>query len=201
MHIAQKLAFAWLLVASTGHAQDRTTDPLQGITRCIDSGELRAASKIRLPASITSRNVDATQGLTPVSLADGYRMMLYRNSSEPLVNLKIERSIAGKFDADRAAILAQMERISAGSKGPRQVAIERSTQDGIEVAGMNNSAIGTPGVISLYQLFDAPTETIATAYILNQAPAVREYKTQADYDALRDQFIGALSKCMAHRTR
>jgi hypothetical protein len=201
MHIAPKLVFALLLVASTSHAQDRTTDPLQGITLCIGSSEFRAATKERLPASITSRNVDAAQGPMPVSLADGYRMMLYRKSSEPLVNLKIERSIDGKFDADRAAIMLQMDRISAASTGPRKVAVERSTQDGIEVAGLNNSAIGTPGVISLYQLFDAPTGTIATAYLLNQAPAVREYKTQAEYDVLRERFVGVLSKCMAHRTR
>ncbi len=189
------IGLALLLAATTGHAQDRSADPLHGLTRCFTGTEFRAVSTDRLPASVTSRAVETAKGPLRVSLADGYRMMIHRQSMEPLVNLKIERSAPGTFDADRAAILLQMDRMVAASNGMHT---ERSEQDGIEVVGLNNPAIGTPNVISFYELFDPATGTVATAYILNQAPAVREYASQADYDALRGRFISALSGCMAH---
>jgi hypothetical protein len=189
------IGLALLLAASTGQAQDRSSDPLQGLTHCFGGTEFRAVSTDRLPASVTSRTVESAKGPLPVSLADGYRMMIHRQSKDPLVNLKIERSVPGQFGADRAAILLQIDRLAATSNSPQA---ERTEQDGIEVIGLNNPAIGTPNVISVYQLFDAATGTIATAYILNQATAVREYGSQAAYDALRDRFIGTLRRCMAH---
>ena len=198
MNIARRLALALLLVASTSHAQDRTTDPLASLAHCFDGSAFRAASTDRLPASVTSRSVETAKGPMPVSLADGYRMMIHRQGTAPLVNLKIERSAAGKFDADRAAILLQMDMMAAGSKG---LHTERAVQDGIEVIGLHQPATGTADMNGIYQLFDKATGTIATAYLLNQAPAVREYKTQAEYDVLRERFVGVLSKCMAHRTR
>lgn len=197
MKTVQMLAMTLFLAAPTSHADDRVAAPLQDIVQCMGHSEFRAEVTDRLPPNAL-QYIDAAQGQVPVSPADGYRVMLYRKSSAPLVTLRIERSIAGKFDADRAAIVQQMNLIHTSSKGPRQMAIERSTQDGIEVAGMNHPAIGTPGVISLYQLFDAPTGTIATASLLSQAPAVREFKTQAEYNVLRDRFISTLSACMAH---
>lgn len=189
---------AVLLAATTCQAQERSTDPLHGLTRCFSGTEFRAVSTDRLPVSKTSRTVESAKGPLSVSLADGYRMMIHRQSKDPLVNLKIERSVSGQFSADRAAILLQIDRLTAASHSPQA---ERAEQDGIEIIGLNNPAIGTPNVISIYQLFDAATGTIATAYILNQAPAVREYGSQAAYDALRDRFIGTLSRCMTHQSK
>ena len=191
------LAFAMLVAAAPGHAQDRATDPLRGVAHCFDSGEFHARSRDRLPVTSTSRMVDTSAGPAPVSTADGYRLMVYRESAEPLVNLKVERSVAGKFDADRTAIMRQLAAISARVKPPYKLPVETSTQHGIDIAALNNPAIGTPGVISLVQLFDAATGTIATANILNQAPAVREYASQEAYDALRNRFVTALASCMA----
>lgn len=192
------IGLALLLAASSAQAQDRSAAPLQGLTHCFGGTEFRAVSTDRLPASVTSRTVESAQGPLSVSLADGYRMMIHRQSKDALVNLKIERSAPGQFGADRAAILLQLDRLTAASSSPQA---ERTGQDGIEVIGLNKPAIGTPNVISVYQLFDAATGTIATAYILNQAPALREYASQAAYDALRDRFIGTLSRCMAHQSK
>ena len=188
------LALALLLAATTTHAQDRSADPLHGLTQCFAGTEFRAVRTDRLPASVTLRQVETATGPLPVSLADGYRIMIHRQSTEALVNLKIERSAPGKFDADRAAILLQIDRMAAASKA---LHTRRTAQDGIEAVGLDNPAIGTPGVISFYQLFEPATGTVATAYILNQAPALREYASQGAYDALRDRFIGVLSGCMA----
>jgi hypothetical protein len=189
------MAIAMLIAASASHAQD--SDPLQAITRCFDGGEFHAESKDRRTAANPYRTVNTAAGPRQVSVADGYRLLIHRSSKEPLVNLKIERSAPGKFADDRATILLELARVAA-SKPSHPIAIESSTQNGIEIAGLNNPALGTPGVISMYQLFDAASGTIATAYILNQASAEREFSDDASYGVLRDRFIGKLSACMAH---
>ena len=183
------LALGMAIAAPASHA-----DALQGISHCFDTGEFHARTSDHRTAGVPWREVQTTTGPAQVSVVDGYRLMIYRESSEPLVNLKLERSADGKFAADRAAIASQMAAASAKSA----VRVENSSQEGIEIVAINNPALGTPGVISMVTLSDAATATIATAYILNQAPAVREYKEQAAYDALRDRFVTALAGCMAH---
>lgn len=183
------LALGMAFAAPASHA-----DALTGISHCFDKGEFHANSRDHRTAGSPWRDVRTANGPARVSVVDGYRLMVYRDSTEPLVNLKLERSADGQFAADRAAIASQMAAASAKSA----VRVENSTREGIDIVAINNPALGTPGVISMVTLFDAATATIATAYILNQAPAVREYKDQAAYDALRDRFVTALAVCMAH---
>lgn len=192
------IMLALLLTGAGRVAEARESDPLQGVTRCIDSGEFHSPQKDRLPEGKTQRQVNTATGLMDVSLADGYRMMMYRQSREPFVNLKIERSAVAKFADDRNAIMLQLAKLSAGANPPGSVPLVTSTRQGIEIASLNNPAIGTTGVVSMVQLFDAANGTIATAYILNQAPNMRDYADQAGYNALRDRFIDALTACMAH---
>jgi hypothetical protein len=188
---------ALLLTGASSVAQARESDPLQAVTRCIDSGEFHSPQKDRLPEGKTQRQVNTATGPMDVSLADGYRMMMFRQSREPFVNLKIERSAVGKFADDRNAIMQQLAKLSAGANPPGSVPPETATRQGIEIASLNNPAIGTAGVISFYTLFGGASGTIATAYILNQAPKTRDYADQAGYNALRDRFIDALTACMA----
>lgn len=190
--IKASLTLAMLTAAATGQAQDRSSDPLQGIVRCIGDGDFHAESRDRLPASVTARTVATGRGEMQVSVADGYRLLMHRTGKEPLVNLKIERSVAGKFDLDRKAIALQMEALATG--GP---AIVRGQQDGIEIVSVDNPASAASGVRSLVTLFDARSGTIATAYMLNQSPAAREYASDAAYKILRDRFVSALTACMA----
>jgi len=202
MNIALKtgMAIALLIAASCSQAQaqDHDSDPLRAITGCFSGGEFHAESTERRTAASPFRTVDTAAGPRQISVADGYRLLIYRSSKQPLVNLKIERSVEGRFDDDRAATLAQLARLADSSKPPNAVIVEHSTQNGIAIASLNNRAIGTAGVVSMLQLFDASSGTIATAYMLNQAPAVREYSDEDSYRVLRDRFIGTLSTCMAH---
>jgi hypothetical protein len=195
--LSYAMALAVLVAAAPGHAEDRTTDPLRGVAHCFDTGEFKVKTRDRLPATSTSRMVNTSAGPAQVSTADGYRLMVYRASPEPLVNLKIERSADGKFDADRDAIMRQLAALSARATPANSVPLATTSQHGIDIAALDNPAIGTAGVISMVQLFDAATGTIATAYILNQAPSVREYANQEAYDALRNRFVAALASCMA----
>jgi hypothetical protein len=191
------LALAMLATAAPGDAQDRTTDPLRGVAHCFDTGEFKVKTRDRLPATSTSRMINTSAGPAPVSTADGYRLMVYRASAEPLVNLKIEQSAPGTFDADREAVMGQLAALSARATPANSVPLATSTQHGIDIAALDNPGIGTAGVISMVQLFDAATGTIATAYILNQSPRVREYADKAAYDALRNCFVTAHASCMA----
>lgn len=187
-----------LAFALGANAQERATDPLGPVAKCVNSDGFHYQTKDRLPVTSTSRPVVTSKGQIAVSTADGYRLMVYRKSSAPLVNLKIERSAQGRFADDRLVLIDQMKELAASSKSPNQVSLDTSMQNGIEVLAMNNPDIDhVSGVISLYTLLDAAHDTVATAYVLNQRPEVREYASNAEYAALRDRFIALLSDCMS----
>lgn len=106
------MALSLLLAAPGVHAGERSGDTLAALTVCFAGTEFRATSTERLPAGVTARTVETASGPLSVSLADGYRQVIHRHGTaplvNPLVNLKLERSAAGQFGADRAAILQQM---------------------------------------------------------------------------------------------
>ena len=192
------LAIPALLVALGAQAQERTADPLAPLAQCINRSEFKFKAQDRLPAGATTRSVKLATGEGQVSTADGYRLMLFRNSSLPFVNLKIERSAAGRFAADRETIVAQMQQMAANSKPPQLVLLETDTRQGVEVLGLNNASIAqAQGIISLYSLLHAASGTVATAYLLNQPADPRDFATDAQYQALRDQFLASLVSCMA----
>ncbi|MCC7596179.1 hypothetical protein IGS61_01685 [Janthinobacterium sp. FW305-129] len=198
MKLRHLLAIPALLAAQGVHAQERTTDPLAPLAQCINRSEFQFKTQDRLPASATTRVVKMAAGERRVSTADGYRLMLFRKSSLPFVNLKIERSADGQFAADRETIVAQMQQMSASSKLPHQVPLETDARQGVEVLGSNNASIAqAQGIISLYSLLHAASGTVATAYLLNQPADPRDFATDAQYQALRDQFLASLVSCMA----
>ena len=182
---------------SGAHGQVRPSDPLQAATQCFHGGEFDYKNIDRLPATARFRTVDLQAGPAQVSTADGYRLMIYAKGTRPLVNLKIERSAEGKYAADRAVITAQMAELAGAVKPPFSMRVETSTQDGIDVMAINNPSIEhSPGVISFYTLLEPRSGTIATAYLLNQQRDLREFANDAEYVALRDRFISALTACM-----
>lgn len=192
------LAIPALLAALVAQAQDRTADPLGPLAQCINRSEFQFRQQDRLPAHVTTRSVKLATGEGQVSVADGYRLMLFHKGSLPFVNLKIERSADGRFAADHDTILAQMQQMSANSQPPHLVPLETDMRQGVEVLALNNPYITrSSGVISLYTLLHAASGTVATAYLLNQPPDKREFATDAQYQALRDKFLAALLNCMA----
>lgn len=200
MRLHLSAAFPVLLISlcTRANAQERTTDPLAPVTQCVNSDGFHYETKDRLAATARSRTVKTSSGPKEVSTADGYRLMIYRKSSSPLVNLKLERSAEGRFANDRLLIIDQMKELAAGTKPPYQASLETSMKNGIEVLAVNNTDIEhVSGVISLYSLLDAANGNVATAYVLNQRPEVREFATNAEYAGLRDRFIRLLSDCMA----
>ncbi|MCX7290259.1 hypothetical protein [Janthinobacterium sp.] len=194
MHHRHLLAISLLAVALGTQAQGRTSDPLGPLAQCINRSQFQFRQQDRLPTHATTRSLKLATGEAQVSTADGYRLMLFRKSSLPLVNLKIERSAAGRFAADRDAIVAQMGDMAAKGKLP----LETDARDGVEVLGLNSASIAhAPGILSLYSLLHAASGTVATAYILNQPGDPLDFATDAQYQALRTQLIASLVRCMA----
>jgi hypothetical protein len=198
MHRRHLLAIPALLVALGAQAQDRTADPLAPLAQCINRSEFKFKTQDRLPAGATARVVKMAAGARQISTADGYRLMLFRKSRLPFVNLKIELSAEGQFAADRETIVAQMQEMAATGKPQQQLPLETDTRDGVEVLGLNKTSIAqAPGIISLYSLLHGASSTVATAYILNQPADPRDFSTDAQYQALRDQFLASLVACIA----
>lgn len=192
------LVLSMLVAALGAQAQDRTSDPLGPLAQCINRSEFQFRQQDRLPAHVTTRSVKLATGQGQVSVADGYRLMLFHKGSLPFVNLKIERNAEGRFAADRDTIVAQMQQMSSNSKPPQLVPLETDTRQGVEVLGLNNPKITqSSGVISVYTLLQPASGTVATAYLLNQPVDKREFATDAQYQALRDRFLAALLSCMA----
>ncbi|KKO62217.1 hypothetical protein VM94_04291 [Janthinobacterium sp. KBS0711] len=192
------LAIPVLLATLGVQAQDRTADPLAPLAQCINRSQFQFKTQDRLPAGATTRIVKMAAGDRQISTADGYRLMLFRKSSLPFVNLKIERSVEGQFAADRETIVAQMREMAARGKLPQKLPLETDARDGVEVLGLNNASIAqAQGIISLYTLLHAASGTVATAYLLNQPADPRDFATDAQYQALRTQLIASLASCMA----
>ncbi|WP_058048597.1 hypothetical protein [Janthinobacterium sp. Ant5-2-1] len=192
------LAIPVLLATLGVQAQDRTADPLAPLAQCINRSQFQFKTQDRLPAGATTRIVKMAAGDRQISTADGYRLMLFRKSSLPFVNLKIERSAEGQFAADRETIVAQMREMAARGKLPQQLPLETDARDGVEVLGLNNASIAqAQGIISLYTLLHAASGTVATAYLLNQPADPRDFATDAQYQALRTQLFASLASCMA----
>ena len=198
MKLRHLLAIPMLLAAQATHAQERGADPLAPLAQCINRSQFQFKTQDRLPASASTRVVKMAAGERRVSTADGYWLMLFRKSSLPLANLKIERSAEGQFAADRETIVAQMQEMSASGKPPHQVPLETDVRQGVEVLGLNQASIAqAQGIISLYTLLHAASGTVATAYLLNQPADPRDFATDAQYQALRTQLIATLVSCLA----
>ena len=54
------------------------------------------------------------------------------------------------------------------------------------------------GVLSTYLWFDDSDAQVLTAYILNDEPAARKFKTIDEYRNLRDRLLQKLSGCDVH---
>ena len=173
----------------------RTTDPLKGRVACVEAGELEVLEVRRYPEHFTGRSVVGQFGKMAVSVDDGYRVMLATPNKAPFVNLKIEKSAKGHFNADRAAILAQMQKMS-DERGPSADPIRTSWQDDMEVVELHQPVLALPGPMSFVTIFVPTDGVVATAYILNQEEGRRAFQTMEEYHAMAQRFIAQLLKCL-----
>ena len=178
----------------------RPSDPLRAYTECRFDDGLEAVSVKRLPPNMQWRSVITKSGRMPVSMADGYRVMLAYPNTDYFVNLKIEASAAGRFGEDKKAIIEQMELLSSQVPG-EAYPLEHTQMNRLDVFALNNPTILGGGPISFYSLFDDQHGVVMTAYILNQTPTRRKFQSIEEYRDLRDTFLSKYVACVtADRT-
>jgi hypothetical protein len=154
-----------------------------------------------------------------VSVAAGVTAMYAYPGTGYFANVKIERSLAGRYEEDRSIVLAALEHEYARKKerlaaylaanpairekvdqllpaGKEHIEFERRTRGEIEVASYTENAIGlSSSAISQVHIFVPREEIIITAYLLNQKNA--RFKDIGEFLALRSAFIGAWTDFLA----
>jgi hypothetical protein len=190
------VAAGWM-VCSIAVAADRSDDSLRPIVDCMKRGRLSLVDEAtkRWPADADHRMVTTAAGPRRVSVADGYLLLLESGFATPFVNLKLERSAAGSFADDRAAVLAQMQMFS-DRLGPSDKRLQISERDGIEIMALNEPTTAVSGAIGVYSLFVARADLVATVYIVNQPSDRRRIVSMSEYEALRDRLIDDLVACL-----
>ena len=189
------IAMAVLLASSMPSLAQRATDALGPIVRCVAAGKFSVLDQGRLPATATSRSVEPAPGDKPVSLADGYRVILATVHGLPFVNLKVELSAASSAASDREAVEAQMKFLAA-RRMPDQKELQRTSEGGVDVLALHQPDLNRGGPISFYSLLQPASSIIATLYVLNQAAPKRAFSTYAEYEVLRDEAANLVQSCL-----
>jgi len=146
-----------------------------------------------------------------VSVQDGYRAMYLFPGSQYFANVKVERSAAGQFEADREVIeralrhecqrkLINVEEFVAQKSAVREklesirmpgrpyLEVEQGEAHGIEYLACTENAIGLiSSTISQVQLFIPAKRITVTAYLLKQQKM--HFTTIQQFRELRDAFI------------
>lgn len=174
---------------------ERDSDTLMPIVTCMAKGHLQLAKTSRLPAHILFRQVMTADGNRKVSTLDGYKLLLETAPNITFVDLKVEQSDAKLFLEDRAAIMAQMEKIDA-SKSAQTKPMSIRKQHDIEVIALNQPSLNVTGPLSVYTFLSEAKSVIATAYVMNQPIEQRAFKTMSEYEVLRDLFVEDLVACL-----
>jgi hypothetical protein len=178
-------------VAGAAPAQD---DPLRPVLACSFSGGLRAQSVTHGKEAAPQRTVSTSSGPMTVSVADSYRVQLAFPGSDPFATLKLERSVPGRIEEDRTAILAQLTSFAAKPNAPPLKVVPAR---GVQVMGMDQPALlPASGVLGMYTLIAPPRAVVASVYLLQHTPGHNEYADYAQYAGLRDRFLGELATCM-----
>ncbi|GJI95411.1 hypothetical protein RugamoR57_21290 [Duganella caerulea] len=176
-----------LLMMPAVSAQQRSDDSLGPLTHCFDGSKFKVGSRDRLPVTKKWRQVDSAGGKADVSLDDGYRLLLFTDGPNPVVNLKLERAAPGRVAADRDAIFGQMQFLVA--QNPKDSTQFFSSEQGdIEHLTVRKTAMDGHGIANMETLIQQRTSTVATAYLIDTNPA--------GFEALRGEFLSLLSACM-----
>ncbi len=181
-------------IASCVDDRSESTSRLLSYTGCTFGGGLVPVIVERAQNLPMARPVETAAGQAPVSVADGYRLILAFPNTGAFVNLKIEQSMVGRYNSDKQSVLEQMQHMSATARGV-VVNLERSVIGGVDIAALNNPGFDG-AALGFYTFFVDAKDIIATAYVLNQLPDRRAFQTVVEYQAMRDRFVGEFAACL-----
>jgi hypothetical protein len=146
-----------------------------------------------------------------VSVADGMRAMYAFPGTQYFANTKIEFSVPGHYAQDKATVLDALTRLCASmqqdvlayvgahadvrakldtavAKGKDYIDFESGSAKGIEYARCTQNALHMHGSVqAMVQIFVPQTETIVTAYLLQQKES--KFQTIDEFLKLEQEFI------------
>lgn len=146
-----------------------------------------------------------------ISIAKGLRAIYTYPDSQSFANVKIEQSVAGKYESDKKHIIDNIRNVvkrkkwqleqyfikdpklkallaTKVAKGKDLITLEEGTIEGYEYIGYTENVLGLmEDTLSQIQIFVPQQQVTISAYLLNQKKT--KFKTIDDYLELRDRFL------------
>ena len=191
-----RLFFSFCLIAldATGWAQTPTEDrKFAPYTACSLSDGLSVVETAPLDAGVTSRSVKTLTGSYTVALEAGRRVMFAFPGEDFFANVKVAELPKEGYAQSKAALISSFDQIIATGDTARNYTLKPAL-NGFEIQGQDR-AKREGGVLGIYLMFDDPTRTVATIYMLNQEPPKR-FHTMEEYAVLRDKFLREYTACI-----
>lgn len=146
-----------------------------------------------------------------ISISKGIRTMYTYPDSQSFANVKIEQSVAGKYESDKKQIVDNIRNIvkrkkwqleqyfkkdpklktvlaTKSAKGKDLITLEEGIIEGYEYIGYTENALGLmEDTLSQIQIFVPQQQITISAYLLNQRKT--KFKTIDEFIELRDRFL------------
>jgi hypothetical protein len=187
------VALFCLLATRPGISQPRWGEnSLEAYDTCSFSDGLQVVRTDSLPPGVTTRPVETDNGTQRVEMLAGHRIMFAYPKTDFYANVKAETLPAGRFTELKGILLENFEYMAHGNTVNKDMA---PLLNGFEVHGLDRDKL-EGGVLGVYLLFDGPSCTVTTIYLLNQEPQDRRFQTIEEYRLLRDRFLKSYTACI-----
>lgn len=155
---------------------------------------LRLAKTDRLPDRAEKfRMVDTDSGEVAVSCIDGYRVLYFNEKDVPFVNLKVELSEKGSYEADQKKLLDNLKYLNARSTGMETKDLIEMKFNGYKVYGLSRNSIEQGSTLGTFVMFPG-NRIVVYFYINNLKPEYRNFESVEDYKKQRDAFMNQYTK-------
>ena len=188
------LGFLFLVACARARAQvESGQGPFRPYTMCHLPNGLSVVETAPLAPGVTERTVMTTGGPRSVRMLEGRRVMFAYPDEDFYANVKVELLPVQGYDDARAALIGDFDHTLASGGVERNYAL-KPQMNGFDIRGLDRTK-REGGVLGIYLLFDTPSRTVMTIYLLNQEPPKR-FKTIEEYRSLRDEFLQSSTSCI-----
>lgn len=189
------LALLLSLIASTAFAEYEIKDCFINFK---DATDLTWVTPDHLPKSSNlNREVETGNGKVTITRTEGYRIYYNNEKGEPFVNLKVELSGDNNYEADKKAILANLNYINSHTPGSETKDLIELTFNGYKVYGSSRSSIEKGMFLGTFVIFAGNGVTLYV-YFQNIKPELRHFNSFEDYKRLRNKFLQEYTKYLKH---
>jgi hypothetical protein len=160
---------------------------------CSLSDGLAVVETAPLAPGVKARTVKTLTGTYNVAMEEGRRVMFAYPGEDFYANVKVEVLPKDGYAESKAALISSFDQTIASGDTVRNYLL-KPILNGFEVQGQDRTK-REGGVLGIYLMFDDPTRTVTTIYMLNQEPPKR-FHTIEEYALLRDKFLREYTACI-----